>query len=404
MNTTPITRRFALGVAAAAASGRLLPARAAAEPVKIGFVATMSGPFAATGEIMSKAAQLFLDTHGRALLGDTPVELIVRDDGGANPDTAKRLVQELVTRDRVQYVAGFQWTPNANAVGPLLNQAKVPCVLMNASGANTTRLSPYFVRTAFTQWQVCLPLGKWASGTRGWPKAYVLVTDFGPGKDAEGAFTKGFKESGGEIVGAAAMPIQSPNFVPFLLRAKEAKPDVVFGFHPGGVQASSFMKAAAEAGLREAGIQLIGSQDLTSEEELPNMGDAALGVITAGQYSLVGDRPANRAFVEAWKSKYGFKPVRPNYMAVGVWDGMHAICTAIQATGGKADTDGAMRALSHFATDDSPRGPIRIDPATREIVQNIYIREVKPVGEELGNVEFATVPAVKDPWKDLNPA
>ncbi|MBV8911482.1 MAG: ABC transporter substrate-binding protein [Acetobacteraceae bacterium] len=401
MHQLRITRRVALGATFAAPFVRSVRA---ADPVKIGFIATMSGPFATTGEIMSKSAQLFLDTHGRELLGDIPVELIVRDDGGANPDTAKRLVQELVTRDRVQYVAGFQWTPNANAVAPLLNQAKTPCILMNASGANTTRLSPWFVRTAFTQWQVCQPLGTWAAGTRKWRKAYVLVTDFGPGKDAEAAFTKGFKEAGGEIVGAAAMPIQSPNFVPFLLRAKEARPEIVFGFHPGGVQASSFMKAATEAGLREAGIQLIGSQDLTSEEELPNMGDAALGVITAGQYSLVADRPANRAFVEAWKAKYGFKPVRPNYMAVGVWDGMHAICTAIKTGGGRVDADAAMRVLANFATDDSPRGPIRIDPATRDIVQNIYIREVKDVNGELGNVEFATVAAVKDPWKELNPA
>lgn len=401
MTRVSVSRRHALGLLASMPA--LAPARAA-EPVKIGLVLTMSGPYAGTGQIMSDAAQLYLATEGAKVLGDVPVQLIVRDDGGANPDTAKRLVQELVTRDKVQYLGGFQWTPNANAVGALLNQARIPCVLMNASGAGTTRLSNYFVRTAFTQWQVNQPLGAWASGTKGWRRAYVLVTDFGPGHDAEGAFTTGFKAQGGEVIGSAGMPIQSPNFVPFLLRAKESKPEIVFAFHPGGVQASSFMRAYAEAGLREAGIQLIGPGDLTSEEELPNMGATADGVITAGPYSLAADRPANRSFVEAWKAKYGFNPVRPNFMAVGVWDGMHAICSAIAATAGKPDVDGAMNALSHFSTDASPRGPIHIDPATRDIVQNVYIREVKTVGGEPANVEFATIPQVKDPWKENNPA
>lgn len=404
MGATTLSRRRALSLLAAGPAFAAVRRAAAAEPVKVGLILTMSGPFASSGEIMANAAKLYLATQGRTVLGGRQVELVIRDDGGTNPDTAKRLVQELVTRDRVQYLGGFQWTPNANAVGPLLNQAKVPCVLMNASGANTTRLSPWFARTSFTHWQINDPLGRWAAGTKGYRRAYVLVTDFAPGQDAEGAFTKGFTEKGGEIVAAVRMPIQSPNFVPFLLRAKEAKPDVVFAFHPGGVQTSAFMKAYAEAGLKDAGIQLIGPGDLTSDEELPNIGRTALGVITAGQYSLVADRPANQAFVDAWKAAYGFAPVRPNYMAVGVWDGMHAICTAVAATGGKADPAGAMRAISAFKSDASPRGPISIDPATRDIVQNIYIREVRMVGDEPGNVEFETIPDVKDPWKALNPA
>ena len=374
-----MSRRQALGLLAAAPAATVLRRARAAEPVKIGLLLSMSGPFAQTGDIMSKAAELYLATEGRSVLGDVPVEVVLRDDGGPNPDTAKRLVQELVTRDRVQYIAGFQWTPNANAVAPLLNQAKLPCVLMNASGANTTRLSPYFIRTGFTQWQVNMPLGAWVAEKKGWKKAYVLVTDFVPGHDAEAAFTKGFKDHGGQVIDAVGMPIQNPNFVPYLLRAKEAKPEIVFAFHPGGVQAGAFMKAYAEAGLREAGIQLVGPGDLVMEEELPNMGSAALGVITAGQYSMVADRPANQAFVAAWKAKYGLDRLRPNFMAVGVWDGMHAICTAIAATKGKPDPDGAMHALSSFSTDASPRGPIHVDPATRELVQNIYIREVKMV-------------------------
>lgn len=377
--------------------------RAATEPVKVGLILTMSGPFASSGEIMANAARLFLETEGRELLGDQQVELIIRDDGGANPETAKRLVQELVTRDRVQYLGGFQWTPSANAIAPLLNQARIPCVLFNAAGANTTQLSPYFARTSFTQWQLNVPLGEWAAGTGGYKRAYLLTTDFGPGHDAEQAFAMGFTGEGGEIVTSVKMPIQSPNFVPFLLAAKAAGPDVVFAFHPGGVQASSFMRAYAEAGLREAGIQLIGPGDLTSEEELPNIGRSALGVITSGQYSLVADRPANRSFVDAWGAAYGFAPVRPNYMAVGAFDGMHAICAAIAATSGNQDTAAAMQAIEAFAA-ESPRGPISIDPETRDIVQNIYIREVKEVDGELANVEFDTIPDVRDPWKVLNPA
>jgi branched-chain amino acid transport system substrate-binding protein len=278
----------------------------------------------------------------------------------------------------------------------------VPCVLFNASGANTTQLSPWYARTAFTHWQVNQPLGAWAAGTRGFKRAYLLTTDFAPGHDAEEAFTKGFTSKGGEVVTSVKMPIQSPNFVPFLLAAKERKPDVVFAFHPGGVQASAFMRAHQEVDLRGSGIQLIGPGDLTSDEELPNIGSAALGVITAGQYSLVADRPANKAFVEAWKAAYGFSPVRPNYMAAGAYDGMHLICSAIAATKGAADAGAAMEAMKTFQA-ESPRGPIRIDPETRDIVQNIYIREVRAIGGEFGNVEFETIPHVKDPWKAAHP-
>ena len=398
-----ISRRAASGLLGAVpALGVVRPARAA-DPVKVGLITSLSGPFASNGTMMVNAAKLFLATDAKAILGDIPVELIVRDDGGANPDTAKRLVQELVTRDRVQYLSGFVFTPNANAVAPLLNQAKVPFILFNAAGVNTTRLSPWFIRTAFTLWQVCLPLGQWAGGTRKFKTAYTLVTDFGPGADAEAGFTKGFTDNGGKIIESIKMPLQNPNFVPFMLRAKDAKPDAVFGFHPGGVLTAAFMKAYAESGLKDAGIQLIGPEDIVSDEELPNMGQQALGVITSGPYSLVGDRPANHAFVADWKAAYGMSPLRPNFMAVGAWDGMHAICTAIAATGGKADAAAAMHTLSNFKA-ESPKGPISIDPATRDIIQNVYMREVKMLDGEPANVEFFTFPNVKDPWKEANPA
>ena len=400
---TAVTRRHALAILGAApALAAIRPARAA-EPVKVGLITTTSGPFASTGAATLNAVKLYLANDGKQVLGDIPVELVVRDDGGPNPDAAKRLVQELVTREKVQYLAGFHWTPTANAVAPLLNQAKVPCVLFNAAGVAIPRLSPWFIRTSFTLWQVSMPLGQWAAGTRGFKRAYVLVTDFGPGADAEAGFTKGFIEKGGTIVDTVKMPIQSPNFVPFLLRAKEAKPDAVFAFHPGGSQTAAFMKAVAEAGLHEAGIQLLGTQDIMSEDELPGMGAQALGAITSGTYSLAADRPANKHFVDLWRTAYGMSPLRPMYVSCDAWDGMHAICSAIAATGGKADSAAAMQALSHF-TAESPRGPISIDPATRDIVQNVYIREVKMVDGEAANVEFATIPDVKDPWKEANPA
>ncbi|MCF1472098.1 ABC transporter substrate-binding protein [Agrobacterium vitis] len=404
MTELKFTRRGALGLLAAAPlAGWAGQGRAASQPIKIGLVLTMSGPFASSGQIMANAAKLYLETEGKAVLGDIPVELVIRDDGGANPDVAKRLVQELVTRDKVQYLGGFQWTPNANAVAPLLMKAKMPCVLFNAAGANTTQLAPWYVRTAFTHWQVNQPLGEWAAAKRGFKRAYLLTTDFAPGHDAEEAFTKGFTSKGGSIVASVKMPIQSTNFVPFLLAAKQEKPDVIFAFHPGGVQASAFMRAYQEADLRGAGIQLIGPGDLTSDEELPNIGAAALGVLTAGQYSMAGDRPANVAFVEAWKKAYTFMPVRPNYMAVGAYDGMHLICSAIAATKGAVDAAGAMAAMKTFKAEQSPRGPISIDPETRDIVQNIYIREVREKNGELANVELETIPAVKDPWKVEHP-
>lgn len=405
--STPVSRRRALGLLGAAPLAMSLrPALAATEPVKVGLIVSLSGAFASSGQLMVDAARLFLETEGRDMLGGRSVELVLRDDGGNNPELAKRLVQELVTRDRVRFLGGFGFTPNANAVAPLLNQAKVPCLLFNASASAITPRSPWFVRTAFTQWQINQPLGEWAATKRGWRRAYVLVADFAPGHEAQEAFTKGFTSQGGEILGAVRMPIQRPDFVPFLLRAKEAKPDVLFVFHPGGVEGSAFLRAYVQSGLREAGVQLIGTSDLTSEDELHHTGKLAEGVITAGQYSLVADRPANRRFVEAWRKAYPDSPLRPTYNAVGAWDGMRAICAAIAATDGGADSTAATRVLSNFSA-ESPRGPISIDPATRDIVQNVYLREVRPIdnafGDHYGNVEFDVVPQVKDPWKAANP-
>jgi branched-chain amino acid transport system substrate-binding protein len=397
MARTSITRRSALAASAAVFGGRR--ARAAA-PVKVGFIVTLSGPFAGSGDVMLKAANLYMKTRAPTVLSGREVSLVVRDDGGANPEVAKRLVQELVAREHVQILAGFQWTPNANAVASLLNQAQLPCVLTNAAGTDTTRLSPWFVRTSFTQWQNGLPLGKWAAA-KGYKRAYVLVTDFSPGTDASSAFTAGFTGGGGTIVDTVRMPIQNPNFVPFLQAARDAKPDVVFAFHPGGSQVAPFIRAFAELDFPAAGVRLIGAQDITSDEELGHAGPGAAGIITAGNYSISDDRPANKAFLAAWRAEYGADPT-PNFMATATWDGMHAICSAIGGDGGEPAT--LLAALSHFSTEDSPRGPIHIDPQTRDIVQNIYIREVRLVDGKPENIEFDMIPQVKDPWKELHPA
>ncbi len=387
-----------------AAAPIVVAARAvrAAEPVRIGLIFTMSGPFASSGDEMSKAANLFMKTQAASVLNGQAVELIVRDDGGANPDVAKRLAQELIVRDRVQYLGGIQWSPNVGAIAPLLTQSRTPCVVMNAGTASLVRLSPYLVRTSHTIWQSAYPIGQWAAANKV-RTGYTLVTDFTGGIDAEQAIVKGFTSGGGSILASVRMPIQSPNFVPFLQRARDTKPDAVFAFHPGGAQTGPFLRAYAELELAKAGIRLMGTGDLTSDEEMPGVGAVAAGVITAHHYSAAADRAANKTFVAAWRDAYG-TAMRPNYMAVAVWDGLRAICTAVAATGGKADPAASMEALRRFKDDASPRGPMSIDPDTRDIVQNEYIREVRMVDGQPWNVEFDTIPAVKDPWKTFNPA
>jgi len=372
-----------------------------AETVKIGLILTYSGPAASLGEEIDNGLKLYVKEHEKELPAGVTLEIIRRDDTGPSPDVAKRLAQELIIRDKVNILAGVVWTPNANAIAPLTIEAKVPLVIMNAASVTATRLSPYIARTSFTMWQQGYPLGQWAA-KQGRKKAYTLVSDYAPGADAEESFKKGFTEGGGEVVGSVRVPLKDPDFVPFVQRVKDANPELLFIFVPAGKQATAVMKAYNELGLRAAGIKLLGTQDLTPEEELPNMGEAPLGVITAGAYSEVATRPANQAFIAAWKRDYGTSS-HANYMAVDAWDGMAAIFAAIKAQNGKIDPDQTMKILAGWKNPDSPRGPIEIDPETRDIVQNIYIREVKKVGDQLANVEFETIPQVKDPWKAMNP-
>ncbi len=400
-NSRSLRRRaVVLGATLVAAYGLTLQPLAA-EVVKIGVILTYSGPAASLGEEIDNGFKLYIKEHQSELPPGVTLEIVRRDDTGPNPDVAKRLAQELITREKVNLLAGVVWTPCAAAIAPLTAEAKVPLVLMNASGPGIVRLSPYIARTSFTMQQESDPLGQWAA-KQGNKKAYVIVSDYAPGYDAEEGFKRGFTNGGGEIVGSVHVPLKDPDFVPFVQHAKDAKPDLLFVFVPAGKQATAIMKAYGDLGLGAAGIKVVGTQDLTPEEELGNMGDAPLGVITAGAYSQAATRPQNQAFVAAWKREYGAAS-NANFMAVGGWDGMAAIFAAIKAQGGKLDPDKTMKLLAGWKNPDSPRGPIEIDAETRDIVQNIYIRRVERHGDALANVEFETIPQVKDPWKILNP-
>ena len=371
-----------------------------AQTVKLGVVDTYSGPFAAVGELLDRGIRLYVKQHEKDLPPGVKLEIIRRDDTGPNPEVAKRVAQELITRDHVQLLAGTVYTPNALAIAPLATEAKVPFVIMNAGTSMITTKSPYIARTSFTMWQSSYPLGAWAA-KNGIKKAFTAVTDYGPGIDAEAAFTKGFTDAGGQIVGSVHMPLQNPDYVPFMQRAKDAAPDAVFVFVPGGKDATSLMKTFGDLGMKAAGIKLIGTGDIATDEELANMGDVALGVVTAFHYSAAADRPANEAFVKAYKAEFGADQ-EPAFEVVGAYDGMAAIFHTIIAQQGHMDPDKTMELLKGWSDDASPRGPIMIDPETRDIVQNEYIRRIEKVNGALANVEQETMPMVKDPWKELN--
>jgi len=369
--------------------------------VKVGVITTYSGPNAAQGDVMEKGLQLYFDEHQKDLPPGVKVELVKRDDTGPNPEVAKRLAQELVTRDHVQFLAGVVWSPNAAAMAPVATEAKVPFVIMNAAGVDIPRLSPYIVRVSFTLWQQAYPLGKWAA-QQGWKKAYTAVTDYTPGYDGENGFTKAFTEAGGQIVGAVHIPLANPDFVPYLQRVKDAKPDVLYIFVPAGKQATAAMKAASDLDLKGAGIAIVSTQDLVPDEELPNMGEEPLGLVTAGTYSADATRPQNKVFIAAWERAYGEKSI-PDFMSAGGWDGMAAIFDVVEQTKGKFTADEAMAILKNWKDDASPRGTIMIDPATRDIVQDVHMRRIEKQNGRLADVEFETIPMVKDPWKELNP-
>jgi branched-chain amino acid transport system substrate-binding protein len=346
---------------------------ASAQTIKIGFITSYSGLNGNLGPYMERAVRLYIKEHQKELPPGVKVELVTRDDTGPNPDKAKQLAQELIVREKVNLLAGVVFTPNALAIAPLATEAKVPFVIMNAGTAVITTRSPYIARTSFTLWQSSYPLGEWAS--KKFKSAYTLVSDFGPGHDAEQAFSQAFKAGGGKIIDNVRVPLQNPDWAAYMQRVKDAKPDCLMVFIPAGKTATAVMKNFSDLGLDKAGIKLIGPGDITTDEELPNMGDVALGVLTVHHYSAAANRPANKAFVDAWKKEYGANST-PNFVAVGAWDGAAIIVDAIKALKGKMDPDKTMEFFKHWKNPNSPRGPISIDPETRDIIQPEYLRVV----------------------------
>ncbi len=384
---------------AAFAAFAVVATAASAQTIKIGFITSYSGLNGNLGPYMERAVRLYIKEHQKELPPGVKIELITRDDTGPNPDKAKQLAQELIVRDKVNLLAGVIFTPNALAIAPLATEAKVPFVVMNAGTAVITTKSPYIARTSFTLWQSSYPLGKWAASK--FKTAYTLVSDFGPGWDAEEAFSKGFEASGGKVLDKVRVPLQNPDWAAYMQRVKDAKPGALMVFIPAGKSATAVAKNFSDLGLKEAGIKLIGPGDITTEEELPNMGDVAIGVTTVFHYSESANRPANKAFVAAWKKEYGQNEI-PNFLSVGSWDGTAMIFEAIKEQKGKLDPDKTMEIFKHWKNANSPRGPISIDPETRDIVQPEYLREVRKVNGRLENVELETLSkAEKDPWKEL---
>jgi branched-chain amino acid transport system substrate-binding protein len=389
------------GTAAFLAMATLLALPAAAQTVKVGLINSFTGFVAQAGDEGGKAFDLYMKLHEKDLPPGIKLEIIKRDDT-SNPEVAKRLAQELIARDRVQLLMGVVLSPSAAAIAPLTAEAKVPMLLCLASaGVQIPRLSPYIARVSFTLWQQGYPIGKWAA-EQGWKTGYTAVSDFIPGHDSEASFTKGFTDRGGRIIGSVRMPPQNPDFIPFVQRIKDAKPDVAFFFVPADPQATALIKAIRDLGVREAGINITAPQDLLPDEALPNMGDTPLGIITSGTYSTAGNRPANKEFVAAWHKEYGENSY-PDFLSVDGWDGMTALFDLLKETQGKFTADEAMAFFKKWKNPDSPRGPVEIDPTTRDVVQNIYIRRAEKIDGKLANVEIATIPMVKDPWKELNP-
>jgi branched-chain amino acid transport system substrate-binding protein len=380
----------------AAIAATLLIAAAPAyaqDTVKIGLIAPMTGPFAPNGKQMQIGAQVYMQEHGDTVAGQK-IELVVKDDGGV-PDNSKRLAQELVVNDGAKVLMGFGLTPIALAVGPIATEAKVPAIITLAGTSIITEKSPYFVRTSFTLPQSSVIIADWAA-KNGIKKVVTLVSDYAPGQDAEKAFVERFKAAGGETVESLRVPLANPDYAPFLQRAADDKPDALFIFVPAS-QGGVVMKQFVERGLDKSGIRLIGTGDVTDDDLLNSMGDAVIGAVTAHNYSAAHPSAMNQAFVKAYKAASGGG--RPDFVAVHTYDAMHLVYAALEKTGGDANGDKLIAAMKGMSF-ESPRGPITIDPETRDIIQNIYIREVKRGDDgELYNVELETFENVKDPVK-----
>jgi len=387
-------RNLVFGLALLLLASVLAPAWAE-DVLKIGLVNSYSGQFADPGAQLDAGIKLYMQQHGDTVAGKK-IEIIRKDDGGIAPDVAKRLAQELVVRDKVDILAGGLLTPNALAMGDVSAEAEKFFVVMNAATSIVTNKSEYMARTSVTMPQINETFGKWVA-QKGVKQVYTLVTDYGPGHDAEQSFHRGFKAGGGQIVGSDRAPIVNPDFSAFVQRIADAKPEGVFIWVPGGAQPPAIGKALAERGLTPANTKILGQGELTDDAALESMGDVSLGIITAYHYNVNGPSELNRKFVEAYRAAN--KGRNPDIYSVGAYDGMHLIYEALKKTGGKTDGRALIEAAKGMAW-ESPRGPMSIDPRTRDVIQTIYIREVKKVDGKPTNVIIDRIENVKDPAKE----
>ena len=380
--------RIAFAVAAALASFTA-PAE---QTIKIGMINVLSGQFADAGAQLDNGVKTYMKMHGDTVAGKK-IEIIRRDAGGIAPDVAKRHAQELVVRDQVDLLAGFLLTPNALAAADVSAEAKKFMVVMNAATSIIITKSPYMIRTSVTLPQIMETFGTWAATKGGIKQNYTMVTDYGPGHDSEAAFKTGFEGAGGKVIGSVRFPPQNPDFAAFVQRAKDLAPESIYIFIPGGAQPAALGKAFAERGIDKKKTKILGSGETTAEAALKSMGDAGLDIITAWHYDYKLDNKLNREFVKVFNEMHGRNP---DFFSIGGYDGMHAIYETLKKT--KGNTDGeAMIAAAKGLKWESPRGPMSIDPETRDVVQDVYIRRVQKVGNEYVNVPFDKIATVRDP-------
>lgn len=380
------SRRLTLGLALAAPFASAFAQ--SREPIRVGFIGEMSGPFADFGMQMLTGIKVYQGRHGDSI-GGRKVEVLVRDVGGSNPELSKRLAQELVSRDKVHFLAGFGFSPNAFSAAAVAEEAKVPMVVMNAAAKDIPAKSSYVVRTSMTTAHTAAGTAAWAL-QNGIKRVYTMVIDYAPGHDAETAFVDAFKRGGGEVIGTVRVPLNSVEFGPHLLRVKDAKPDALFSFINAGNPGVAFFKAVRQRGLPEAGIRMIGTGDTVNETIFEAAGDATVGFISIYPYSAAKTSRENKEFVEAF-TKLSTGGVVPTIMGVSGHDGMAAIYEAVRKAGGVEDTGRLMAAFKGLRI-ASPRGPIEISAQTRDIVQDLYARRTEKRGNQIENVEFATVP------------
>jgi len=363
-----------------------------AATVKVGGIAPFSGPFATVGQTFKQAIEVYQAQHGKTVAGNT-VEFIYKDLDQANPAQSKALAQELIVKEKVGYLAGFFFTPDALAVAPLIDEANIPAVIFNAATSAITEKSPRYVRTSHTLWQNTVPLAEHMA-KQGITKVVTAVSDYGPGIDGETAFKATFEKAGGKVVDSIRMPLKSADFAPFMQRIKDSGAEAIYAFLPAGPTTLAFTKAFNDNGLKDKGIKFFGPGDITQEPDLPALGDAALGIATTFQYSQAHDSDLNRAFVAKHKELFGSSDT-VTFTSVGAYDGTHVIYKMVEATGGKSDGTKAVEAVKGMAW-ESPRGPLTIDPISRHVTQNIYLRVVEKVNGKLQNTEVTTFAAQPD--------